>query len=91
MIEPRILEVRTQILKKNDELARAMVALLVRAKILVEPSGAAGVAAALREAPSLRAQLGVDDRPLRLGVILTGGNVDPTLVAELVQRWGALA
>ena len=75
----------------DDELARAMVALLVRAKILVEPSGAAGVAAALREASSLRAQLGVEDRPLRLGVILTGGNVDPTLVAELVQRWGAQA
>ncbi len=75
----------------DDELGRALVSILVRAKILVEPSGAAGVAAILREAPRLREQLGVVDRPLRLGVILTGGNVDPSLVAALIERWGPTA
>ncbi len=75
----------------DDELGRALVSVLVRAKILVEPSGAAGVAAVLREAPRLREQLGVVDRPLRCGVMLTGGNVDPGLVAELINRWGAQA
>lgn len=35
MIEPRILEVRTKILKKNDELARMMRAEFVRAGVLV--------------------------------------------------------
>lgn len=75
----------------DDELGRALVSVLLRAKILVEPSGVAGVAAVLREAPRLREQLGVTDRPLRCGVLLTGGNVDPALVAELLGRWGAQA
>jgi threonine dehydratase len=72
----------------DDELGRALVSVLVRAKLLVEPSGVAGVAAALREAPGLFATRG---RPLRIGVILTGGNVEPSLVAELLQRWGNAA
>lgn len=76
---------------EDDELGRALVQVLARAKILVEPSGAAGVAAALREAPALRERLGVDGRPLRVGVMLTGGNVDPALVAALIERWGEQA
>lgn len=75
----------------DDELGRALASTLLRAKLLVEPSGAAGIAAALREAASLRERLGVVDRPLRVGVILTGGNVDPSLVAEILQRWGGQA
>jgi threo-3-hydroxy-L-aspartate ammonia-lyase len=75
----------------DEELGRALVATLLRAKLLVEPSGAAGIAAVLREAPRLRERLGVVGRPLRCGVILTGGNVDPALVAELLQRYGDLA
>ena len=35
MVEPRILEVRTRILKKNDELAREMRARFVQAGVLV--------------------------------------------------------
>lgn len=75
----------------DDELGRALVCVLTRAKLLVEPSGAAGVAAILREAARLREQLGIVDRPLRCGVVLTGGNVEPSLVAELLARWGAQA
>jgi threo-3-hydroxy-L-aspartate ammonia-lyase len=78
----------------DDELGRALVSLLVRAKLLVEPSGAAAVAAALREAPRLHERLPArapDAEPLRLGVIVTGGNVDPALVARLIDRWGAQA
>jgi threonine dehydratase len=75
----------------DDELGRALVSVLMRAKVLVEPSGVAGVAAILREAGRMREQLGVVDRPLRVGVLLTGGNVDPALVAELLGRWGAQA
>lgn len=75
----------------DDELGRALVSVLLRAKVLVEPSGAAGVAAVLREASRLRERLGNVDRPLRCGVLLTGGNVDPSLVAELLGRWGAQA
>jgi threonine dehydratase len=72
----------------DDELGRALASMLLRAKLLVEPSGVAGVAAALREAKNLREKLGVVDRPLRIGVVLTGGNVEPSLVAEILQRWG---
>ena len=75
----------------DDELGRALVQILARGKVLVEPSGAAGVAAALREAPRLREELGVHTRPLRIGVMITGGNVDPALVAELLGKWGASA
>ncbi len=75
----------------DAELGRALVSVLMRAKILVEPSGVAGVAAALREAPGLAAARPGLARPLRLGVLLTGGNVEPSLVAELIQRWGSVA
>ncbi len=62
----------------DAELARAMVALLVYGKVLVEPSGAAGLAAALRR--------DLPGAPRRVGVILSGGNVEPSLVAELLTR-----
>jgi threo-3-hydroxy-L-aspartate ammonia-lyase len=62
----------------DDELGRALVRLLLDAKLLVEPSGAAALAVALR---------GTDDVPgRRVGVLLSGGNVSPTLVAELLTR-----
>jgi threonine dehydratase len=80
-------DVRASFRVDDEELGLALVRILMRAKLLVEPSGAAGVAAALREASRLRQQLGVEGRPIRLGVILTGGNVDPTQVARLVETW----
>ena len=60
----------------DDELARALSSLLMQAKILVEPSGAAALAVALRG--------DLPDNPRRIGVILSGGNVAPQLVAELL-------
>jgi threonine dehydratase len=62
----------------DDEIGLALVRVLVRAKLLVEPSGAAALAAALRR----------DVPGRRIGVILSGGNVEPTLVASLIGRWG---
>ena len=75
----------------DDELGRALVSVLFRAKVLVEPSGVAGVAAALREAGNLVLRPDRRSGPIRIGVILTGGNVEPSLVAELIQRWGSAA
>ncbi|NVB38452.1 threonine/serine dehydratase [Pseudenhygromyxa sp. WMMC2535] len=75
----------------DEALGRALVQVLARAKVLVEPSGAAGVAVALGQARALREAVGVEDRPLRVGVILTGGNVDPKLVAKLIEQWSAQA
>lgn len=60
----------------DEALGRALVALLLHAKVLVEPSGAAGLAAALSGA--LRGR--------RVGVVLSGGNVEPALVAALIAR-----
>ena len=64
----------------DDDMGRALVELLLRTKILVEPSGAAGVAVALRR------QLGESVR--RVAVLLSGGNVEPKLVADLIGRFG---
>ena len=60
------------------ELGRALVRLLLDAKILVEPSGAAALAVALRGPTDVPGQ--------RVGVLLSGGNVSPALVAELLTR-----
>jgi threonine dehydratase len=61
----------------DDEIGGALVKLLLATKILVEPSGAAGLAAALR---------GLPGRPERIGVILSGGNVAPDVLARLLGR-----
>ena len=65
----------------DDAIAHALVRLLVYAKVLVEPSGAAALAAALSG--------GLPGSPRRVGVILSGGNDEPSLVADLVTRFGA--
>lgn len=62
----------------DDAIAGALVALLTEARLLVEPSGAAALAAALRG--------DLPGSPRRVGVLLSGGNVDPQLVARLIQR-----
>jgi threonine dehydratase len=63
------------LLVTDDEIREALRFLLTRMKILVEPSGAVGVAALLRA--KLPAGLG------RVGVVLSGGNVDLAFVSEL--------
>ncbi len=60
----------------DQEMGAALVALLMHGKVLVEPSGAAALAVALRG--------GMPEQPRRIGVILSGGNVDPALVARLL-------
>lgn len=58
----------------EEEIRDAMVFALHRLKLVVEPSGAASLACALREAKG------------GCGVILSGGNVEPTLLAEVAGR-----
>ena len=74
----------------DEELGVALVRLLLDAKLLVEPSGAAALAAALRGPP--RSAEASDDPHgrfpgQRVGVILSGGNVSPALVAELLGKY----
>ncbi len=70
----------------DDELGRALVDLLVSAKILVEPSGAAALAVALRGPADTTTGPRGGFPGRRVGVLLSGGNVSPALVAELLTR-----
>jgi threonine dehydratase len=61
----------------DETIARAVLLLAERAKQVVEPSGAAGLAALLAGS--------VDPRPAPVVVLLCGGNVDPLLLARIIQ------
>jgi threonine dehydratase len=64
---------------EEDDIAEAIVFLLERAKLVVEGAGAVGVAALL----SGRIEL---SRPGPTAVVLSGGNVDAGLLAQIVRR-----
>ncbi len=66
----------------EENLSRALVACLERSKQLVEPAGAAGVAALL-EHPALF------EPPVV--VVLSGGNIDPLLLAKVLRHGLAAA
>jgi threonine dehydratase len=66
------------LLVSDDEIRDALRFLLTRMKIVVEPSGAVGVAALLQ------AKLPAGLR--RVGVVLSGGNVDLKVLAELSEE-----
>lgn len=75
---PILMELAEAVVRVPDAaLVRAMRLLLTRMKLLVEPTGALGVAAALEG----RLPDGLD----RVGVILSGGNVDPATLARLLN------
>jgi threonine dehydratase len=63
----------------EDDVAEAMIFLMERAKLVVEGAGAVGVAALLGER-ARAAEQGVT------AVILSGGNVDAGLLAQLARR-----
>lgn len=61
----------------DDEIARAMVFLLERAKAVVEGSGAASLAAAKKASGSLGENV---------GVVISGGNIDLNLLASVIEK-----
>ncbi len=61
----------------DDDIATAIVVLLERAKLVVEPAGAAGVAAALT------GRLHVDGPTV---VLLSGANIDPMVMERIISR-----
>jgi threonine dehydratase len=65
------------VLVPDDALVDAMRLLLTRAKLLVEPTGALGLAAVLGGTFPAEAR--------RVGIILSGGNVDPETLARLIE------
>ncbi len=68
----------------DDDVAEAMVWLMERAKLVVEGAGAVGVAALLTGRVR-------DDRTGTTAVILSGGNVDSGLLADVARRHETLA
>lgn len=74
MIREHVHEIRTV---SEEQISRAVLLLAERAKLVVEPSGAAGVAALLDEP-------GAFDGPVV--ALLSGGNVDPLVLMRIVQH-----
>lgn len=66
------------LLVDEGDIEQAIVMLLEIEKTLVEGAGAAPLAALLRHAPRFRGR--------RVGLVLSGGNIDPTLLAAIIQR-----
>ncbi len=63
----------------DEDIGRALALLAIRCKLVVEPSGAAALAVALRgELPGA---------PARVGVLLSGGNVAPDQLAGLISAY----
>jgi threonine dehydratase len=62
----------------ESDLARALLLLAERAKLVVEPSGGAGIAALLNGADDL------PDGPVV--VVISGGNIDPLLLMRIIRR-----
>lgn len=61
----------------DDDIARALLMLIERAKLVAEPAGAAGVAAILA---------GKIDAVGPTNVIISGGNIDPKLMERIISR-----
>ncbi|HVT22190.1 MAG TPA: threonine ammonia-lyase [Mycobacteriales bacterium] len=74
LIDQHVDEVRTV---SEDALARALLLCLERAKLVVEPAGAAGVAHVMEHADGLEAPI---------AVVLSGGNVDPLLMMRVLRH-----
>lgn len=66
------------LLVSDDEVIAAMIFMLQRMKILVEPSGAVALAAVLNRL--------TDTNPRKIGVILSGGNVDGALLGQCLAN-----
>lgn len=74
---PIVKEVAEDVLTVSDQEIMATINfILLRMKILVEPSGAAGAAAVLFKK--------LPDDVKRVGVVLSGGNIDSDLLAKIV-------
>jgi threonine dehydratase len=66
----------------EDAMARAVLATLERAKMVVEPAGAAGVAALLEHPTAF---------PTPAVAVLSGGNIDPLLLGKVIRHGMAAA
>ena len=74
IIAERQVEIRTV---SEDAISRGLLLVLERSKLLVEPAGAAGAAALLEDATGIVPPV---------VVVLSGGNVDPMLLARVLHH-----
>lgn len=65
----------------EDAIARALIFLLERSKMVVEPAGAVPVAALME---GKLADLGIDSK--NIVAVLSGGNIDPMLMLRVIQH-----
>lgn len=70
--------VRDIVLVRDEQLKAAMRWFAARMKIVVEPTGCLGAAAAVAQAPSLQGQ--------RVGVLVSGGNIDLATFASILSQ-----
>ena len=63
---------------EEEDISQAMVLLLERSKLVVEGAGAVGLAALLSDKIATPGK--------RVAVVLSGGNVDPNLVARVLEH-----
>jgi threonine dehydratase len=78
-IQRHVSEVRTV---DENSLSKALLLILERAKLVVEPAGAAAVAAVLDEPKRFKAPV---------VVVLSGGNIDPLLLMRVIRHGMAAA
>ncbi|MCP4783144.1 MAG: pyridoxal-phosphate dependent enzyme [Fuerstiella sp.] len=64
------------LLVNEQEIAAATLAMMFRAKVVAEPSGAVPLAAVLRNKDRFTGQ--------RIGVVVSGGNLDPSTLQQLI-------
>jgi threonine dehydratase len=75
---PVVREVAKGIIRVSErEIREAVVLLLTRAKVVAEPSGAVSVAGALFHGERFRGR--------RVAAVVSGGNVDPPVLAEILR------
>jgi len=76
-VQEHVDEIRTV---SEESISRALLATLERAKLVVEPAGAVGVAALLDDPGAFGAAGGP------VAVVLSGGNIDPLLLANVIRH-----
>ena len=62
----------------EDELSRALLLCMERAKLIVEPAGAAAVAGLMSQAP--------EDLSGKVCAVLSGGNIDPLVLTHVISH-----
>lgn len=71
---------------EEEEIANAVLLLLEREKILAEGAGAAALASLVNRRIPLLAGNSRENAKKKIAVIVTGGNIDVTLLARIIER-----